>query len=139
MNIYHPEEELMPARIVREMAEIKALFHIACTRRGARRETAWAELTDQIQNKLWSQHKMHQQELLGWQLRATEKVKESDKDKQIAKMTITMEKWYEEKWKLFHENKSLKEQIVKLENARSSQVTRISDENQSSIRESSDI
>ena len=116
MDQYHPDEEDVPAMIVEEMEKINAMFHVACTRRGQRRETAWNELREELRHKLWSQHKMHQEELLYWKLRATEKSKNEElvhQNETIGKSLMTI---HGEKYELINENRDLKEEIITLKN-----------------------
>ena len=117
MDQYDPnEEEDVPARISAEMEKINAMFHVACTRRGQRRETAWNELREELRSKLWSQHKMYQEELVYWKVRATEKSKNEElvhQNETIGKSLMTI---HGEKYELINEVRDLKEEIITLKN-----------------------
>ena len=103
MDQYHPEEEGIPAMIAEEMTNINAMFHVACTRRGQRRERAWNELREELRSKLWSQHNMYQQELMAWKVRATEKSKNEVLNKRVEILEESVMNLHGEKYEFKNE------------------------------------
>jgi len=94
--------------IAEEMTNINAMFHVACTRRGQRRERAWNELREELRSKLWSQHNMYQQELMAWKVRATEKSKNEVLNKRVEILEESVMNLHGEKYAFKNENRDLK-------------------------------
>ena len=116
MDQYQPDDEDIGAMIEGEMEKINAMFHVACTRRGERRERAWNELRQELRSKLWSQYKAHREDLLYWKLRATEKSKHEALHSQIAIMTKSLDRFHGDNCDLNIENRDLKEENQTLKN-----------------------